>query len=485
MDNLAKISDVTERYGISTRTLRYYEDIGLLNSVRPDDYAYRMYDAENLSRIEQILVLRKLNIAIKDIQRIFATDSASAVLEVLTKKARDIDTEAAWLHELKKIVLAFIREIEASDLSSREAIVHLYQRASEIARTIAQEGDEDADGPAPSLDEVSENTRRLVPVRVVTLPGRRVAAYTGAYEAVDQTVRALGEAFYPARYQWFNPLRCDVESFIALPEGFAAPEGVATQAFAAGAYAVGMVQGDTRWGIETDLSLIYRWVNENGFALRKDAFLIWSDLPAVGSQPPLIEVYVPVAEAADAEKLPDTGAAARLPPLPRVLRTHAIDLTDMIVDPPAVVRHEGGEAHIINHDGDDGGLVTREAYSLPLRIRLRAKTDSTNIRVNYGKGGLVFNWGMAVDSLIGRAIADGSFFHHEPGGYIPINEYAEIEWILTKDYMAVLVDGAVRMVKTDAPFLAQDGMPPCPVVLSAAFRSVMTVDRLAVDELEG
>jgi DNA-binding transcriptional MerR regulator len=44
MDNILKIREVSTIYDISARTMRYYEDMGLLNSIRSDDYAYRMYD---------------------------------------------------------------------------------------------------------------------------------------------------------------------------------------------------------------------------------------------------------------------------------------------------------------------------------------------------------------------------------------------------------------------------------------------------------
>ena len=73
MDDYIKIREVTARYNISARTLRYYEDAGLIQSARSSDYAYRLYDQEAIHRLEQILILRRLNISIKDIQRIFRT----------------------------------------------------------------------------------------------------------------------------------------------------------------------------------------------------------------------------------------------------------------------------------------------------------------------------------------------------------------------------------------------------------------------------
>jgi hypothetical protein len=61
--------------------------MGLITSTRSDDYAYRLYDEAAVKRLEQILILRKLNISIKDIQRIFNTSGSEVVLEVLGKKS--------------------------------------------------------------------------------------------------------------------------------------------------------------------------------------------------------------------------------------------------------------------------------------------------------------------------------------------------------------------------------------------------------------
>ena len=132
MDNLIKIKDVSAKYDITARTLRYYEDMGLITSIRSSDYAYRMYDETAVNRLEQILILRKLNISIKDIQLVFSASSSSAVLGVLEKKVQYIDDEVALLHELKDIVLDFIREIQRVNFANNSDIKQLYDKAKEI-----------------------------------------------------------------------------------------------------------------------------------------------------------------------------------------------------------------------------------------------------------------------------------------------------------------------------------------------------------------
>ena len=49
--------------------------------------------------MKQILILRKMNISIDDIGKIFVSQNSHAVLSVLDKKLVDIDNEVAQLHE--------------------------------------------------------------------------------------------------------------------------------------------------------------------------------------------------------------------------------------------------------------------------------------------------------------------------------------------------------------------------------------------------
>ncbi|MCL2546149.1 MAG: MerR family transcriptional regulator [Oscillospiraceae bacterium] len=132
MSELKKIREMSTQYGISARALKYYEEMGLITSTRNDDYAYRLYDEAAVQRLEQILILRKLNISIKDIKRIFNTSGSEVVLEVLGKKVDAIDEEVSLLHELKEIVLDFIRQIEQSDFGNESDIKLLYEKTREI-----------------------------------------------------------------------------------------------------------------------------------------------------------------------------------------------------------------------------------------------------------------------------------------------------------------------------------------------------------------
>ncbi|MBO5440461.1 MAG: MerR family transcriptional regulator, partial [Clostridia bacterium] len=54
INNLIKITELTRDLNISSRTLRYCEQVGLIKSVRPKFEAYRYYDDEAIERLHQI-----------------------------------------------------------------------------------------------------------------------------------------------------------------------------------------------------------------------------------------------------------------------------------------------------------------------------------------------------------------------------------------------------------------------------------------------
>jgi DNA-binding transcriptional MerR regulator len=60
MENNLSIRVASRHYKVSARTLRFYEEAGILKSRRKAGSRYREYDGEQLSRPEVILLLREL-----------------------------------------------------------------------------------------------------------------------------------------------------------------------------------------------------------------------------------------------------------------------------------------------------------------------------------------------------------------------------------------------------------------------------------------
>ncbi|MDE6846841.1 MAG: MerR family transcriptional regulator [Lachnospiraceae bacterium] len=217
MGNLVKIREISVRYNISARTLRYYEDMGLIESTRSDDYAYRLYDEAAIKRLEQILVLRRLNISIKDIKRIFNTTGSEVVLDVLEKRVDNIDEEISLLYELKKIVLEFIGQIRKMDFEKETDVRLLYEKASDIETQITNVDYSDSPDTADRFIEVTERLNDKVPdIMIVRIPPfRAVTSGVMSYEDIFGKFQLWQEA----HNDFYEPIIYDAPDFLCENNG--------------------------------------------------------------------------------------------------------------------------------------------------------------------------------------------------------------------------------------------------------------------------
>lgn len=216
MNNLTKIRDIAVRYNISARTLRYYEDMGLIESIRSDEYAYRLYDEAAVKRLEQILILRRLDISIKDIKRIFETAGSEVVLEVLKEKAHRIDEEVSLLRELKNLILEFIGQIKKSDFEKETDIRLLYEKAGDIEAQVTDLDSWDK-SRAERFFEVTEKVNSKVPdIMIVRFPAfRAVTSGADSYEEVFGKFQEWQEA----HNDFFTPIIFDAPDLLFGAEG--------------------------------------------------------------------------------------------------------------------------------------------------------------------------------------------------------------------------------------------------------------------------
>ena len=165
--------------------------MGLITSTRSDDYAYRLYDEAAVKRLEQILILRKLNICIRDIQRIFSAEGSQIVLEVLGKKVGDIDDEVALLHELKEIILEFIQQIKEADFSSGSSVKLLYEKARDIETHLTNVDYIGKPANVGRLLEAAGKLEREPDILIVEMPPTRMVTSGFIYD-MDEAAHSSG-----------------------------------------------------------------------------------------------------------------------------------------------------------------------------------------------------------------------------------------------------------------------------------------------------
>ena len=93
MFSLLKIGEFSRLGQVSIRTLRHYDEIGLLHpQLVEEGSGYRYYSVKQLERLAQIVLLREFTFSLKEIQQLLQED-ATKFTAALEKKEQEIEQE--------------------------------------------------------------------------------------------------------------------------------------------------------------------------------------------------------------------------------------------------------------------------------------------------------------------------------------------------------------------------------------------------------
>ena len=118
---LLTVAEVRERTGLSARTLRYYEELGLLPGVRRRAGGRRVYGPDEIERLRFIQRLKALGLSLADIKELNAVygieGSTSAMLvrldELLERHFGEIDGRIAELMGLRDEIMKYRDHVAA------------------------------------------------------------------------------------------------------------------------------------------------------------------------------------------------------------------------------------------------------------------------------------------------------------------------------------------------------------------------------------
>lgn len=251
---LTTISTVSKSLNVSTRTLRYYEEVGLIKSSKMPDYSYRVYDENTVKKIQQILILRKLSLSLKQIQLIFENDDAKYAMQVFMEKIDEIDSEVDALNSIKSVIVILVDRLKHSvdfDINTQfEAdgdITEILCSLTPSKNTLKEKKQMEDIKKASEVKDTIEN------VRIVYLPPATVASshYIGpdpednAANALDNFIKqsSLTEVKPDLRVYGFNNpcLEGDeeygYEFWVTIPEDMEVTQSLKKKTFAGGMYA--------------------------------------------------------------------------------------------------------------------------------------------------------------------------------------------------------------------------------------------------------
>src|SRR5690606_23447258 len=103
------IKQVSELSGVTQRTLRHYEQLGLLNPRRKSGSGYRLYSKEDLKRLQTVLFYRELDFDLATIKAIME-DPGFSTLQALEGQRKRLLARRSRLESLLRTLETTIAE---------------------------------------------------------------------------------------------------------------------------------------------------------------------------------------------------------------------------------------------------------------------------------------------------------------------------------------------------------------------------------------
>lgn len=272
--NLQTISHVSKTFNISTRTLRYYEQLGLLESTKIEEYAYRSYDEAAVERLRRILILRKLKIPLKKINIILKSGDLNLLISALKDNLGEIENEMESLATVRALLNECINHLESS--SAEKTKLDLLKdkfmlRFIDTPVTIKNFREETSLSASP----IKENKPKLKDVRIVYLPPATIlSSHFIGENPEEQSARPLDEFIIKSdlciskpdlrQYGFNHPNPSDenpygYERWVTIPDDFEVADPLVKKQFKGGLYAAHMIP----IGAFEEWNWLIEWVNEN------------------------------------------------------------------------------------------------------------------------------------------------------------------------------------------------------------------------------
>jgi DNA-binding transcriptional MerR regulator len=118
-EEIIPIGELANSLGITARTLRYWEEVGIIESVPRVDGATRGYTPYYVRRIRFILKLKEFGLTIKEMQDLYVAYGEAKetermiprLVEILDEHINSVDEKMARLASLRKEMVEYRQKI--------------------------------------------------------------------------------------------------------------------------------------------------------------------------------------------------------------------------------------------------------------------------------------------------------------------------------------------------------------------------------------
>lgn len=107
--NEFQIKELAKMFSLKPETIRYYEGSGILSSHRNEENNYRTFDIDDISNLGTIMMLRSMNLSIKDIQAFYTQQNFSQLIEDLHCKRQHTEQQLLRIQRTQREIDGFYR----------------------------------------------------------------------------------------------------------------------------------------------------------------------------------------------------------------------------------------------------------------------------------------------------------------------------------------------------------------------------------------
>ena len=123
-----RIGDIAARVGMTERTIRYYEELGLLDSVKRLDGGMRVYTEDDIRRLKFIRKLKTLGLSLQEMHELEALYRARRsnrgvlprLIEVLDEHLLTVDDRIGELHAARDEIRSYREHVAQRLIEGRE-----------------------------------------------------------------------------------------------------------------------------------------------------------------------------------------------------------------------------------------------------------------------------------------------------------------------------------------------------------------------------
>jgi DNA-binding transcriptional MerR regulator len=120
-EQLTSIGEIAQKLEMSQRTIRYYEEIGLLNSIKRVEAGRRVYTDMDLRRLKLIKRLKIMGMTLSEMQELEAMWTIEKsndkvlgrLLELMSNQLRRLDDRIADLNILRNEIVEYQKRIKS------------------------------------------------------------------------------------------------------------------------------------------------------------------------------------------------------------------------------------------------------------------------------------------------------------------------------------------------------------------------------------